>query len=192
MKPNGIHYGKGPPAKLRFLALGVGLVLCLVTAGVLTCTVKPGAAKGREYPMPDSQVMGAPAAAPTLHEPPEGATAPISNATPAYDAGRQIHLDPVTGEIAATSLGARSAAQQLVLDQGGDLSSSAAGLVQVALTGVAGGVKVDLQGRFRSQVVATIGNQGELSVRCVPGVEAREGQLHEAATNAPIRMRTGR
>ncbi len=47
-------------------------------------------------------------------------------------------------------------------------NTSSEGLTEQASPGSAGGVMVDLQGRFRQAVVATVGDSDSVVVQCVP------------------------
>lgn len=85
-----------------------------------------------------------------------------------HHAGVRVYKDPQTGEFAQPSSTDISTAASVARS----FSRSHVGLVEVLNTEVqGGGVKMDLQGRFRSHFVATKDTDGKLSVRCVPGNE---------------------
>jgi hypothetical protein len=75
-------------------------------------------------------------------------------------AGQWIHIDPQTG--ARTARPPADAAAAMAGNPA--FSTSSQGLVEEPAPG--GGVTVNLQGRFRSAVVATVGADGKVSVDC--------------------------
>ena len=80
-------------------------------------------------------------------------------------AGVRVYKDPQTGEFAQPSSTDTSIAASVARS----FSRSHVGLVEVLNTEVlGGGVKMDLQGRFRSHFIATKDADGKVSVRCVP------------------------
>jgi hypothetical protein len=91
-------------------------------------------------------------------------TAPKTNdketTKPAGTAGFTVYLDE-QGRPTAPPVG--KAAEAAVP---GLFSTSAAGLRQVPSAGPAGGVKVDLEGRFRTATVATTGPDGRIQMNC--------------------------
>ena len=98
------------------------------------------------------------------HPAPPAPQVASSNASPAMKA----HVDPKTGRLGPPPVGAVRAATPATPA----VNSSHAGLVEEPGKGPGGGVIVDLQGRFRSHVTATIGTNGQLTTRCEePGVK---------------------
>ncbi len=89
-----------------------------------------------------------------------------SQTVPAARAGQWIHVDPQTGARTGAPADARAAT---AADPA--FSTSHDGLVERPAPG--GGVTVDLQGRFRSAVIATVGADGKVDVDChAPGTAA--------------------
>ena len=82
---------------------------------------------------------------------------------PAGVGGMKAYRDPVTGE----RVGPPPRAVHPSAPQPSALSRSHTGLEVVPTGTAAGGVRVDLQGRFRSSVVATKRPDGSVSVRCL-------------------------
>ena len=97
----------------------------------------------------------------------EPATTDTVTAAPAAAAGQWIHVDPQSGARTArpsTAAAAASAGNPA-------LSTSGQGLVEAPAPG--GGMTIDLQGRFRSAAVATVGPDGKVTVDCIePGIPA--------------------
>jgi hypothetical protein len=85
-------------------------------------------------------------------------------AVPPGQAGQRIYIDPTTGRfiepppdvLAAEALAAQADPLNF------EMSTSDVGLVEAPLAG--GGSMVDLQGRFRSALVATVGSDGKLAI----------------------------
>lgn len=91
-------------------------------------------------------------------DPPSAQTAPA----PARAAGMRVYRDPQTGEFTDPPLPATAPVERA-------LNRSHEGLVATPNTAVPnGGVKLDLQGRFRSYSIVTKDAEGNVSVRCVP------------------------
>ena len=99
---------------------------------------------------------GAPASA----GPPDSASQDV---TPRAVGGMKAYRDPVTGE----RVGPPPGAVPPSAPQPSALSRSHTGLEAVPTGTTAGGVRVDLQGRFRSSLVATKRPDGTVSTRCV-------------------------
>lgn len=74
--------------------------------------------------------------------------------------GMRVYIDPSTGQTVATP---PAGSQPLVLSpaEQNAASTSSDGLTPVPSAGSAGGVKVDLRGRFQSPLIATIGPDGK-------------------------------
>ena len=85
---------------------------------------------------------------------------------PAGTAGLTVFLDE-QGRPTASPPGKAAEAAAIPAS----FSTSAAGLRQVQSAGPAGGVKVDLDGRFRTATTATTGPDGRIQVNCVMGEE---------------------
>lgn len=86
-------------------------------------------------------------------------------------AGRKVFIDPDTGKIIPRP--AQVPAVALAPEEQNALSTSSEGLREEPGTTRGGGVKVHLQGRFRSRVVATVGDNGQVATRCQTGSEAQ-------------------
>jgi hypothetical protein len=87
--------------------------------------------------------------------------------SPGIGLAQWIHIDPQTGRRVAPS----APVAAMAVDPA--FGTSQQGLVELAAPG--GGVKVDLNGRFRSAATATVGADGKVAVDCVaPGAAARD------------------
>ncbi|MCX7719182.1 MAG: hypothetical protein N2111_12395 [Candidatus Sumerlaeaceae bacterium] len=132
-------------------AVLVGAAACLLLAAGPSVAGESCCAKGKA-PAADAQ-----------------STAPKTNdkqtTKPAGTAGFTVYLDE-HGRPTAPPVG--KAAEAPV---SGLFSTSAAGLRQVPSAGPAGGVKVDLEGRFRTATVATTGADGRIQLNCTTGEE---------------------
>jgi len=114
-----------------------------------------------ELPHPGAEDTRRPASAATANE-----HAEKTPGTPEGAAAMRIYRDPQTGEVGAPPAGAPSAEE---LESLGDaFSTSSQGLVETPSPVQGGGVKVDLQGRFRSPLVATQGADGKCSIQHRP------------------------
>ena len=81
-------------------------------------------------------------------------------------AGMKVHIDPATGNILPTPpQGAPAGALTLSTSERNAFSKSSEGLVETPSSGPAGGSKVDLRGRFRSPLIATVGPDGKIEMR---------------------------
>jgi len=90
-------------------------------------------------------------------------TMPATPGAPTEGAMR-VYRDPATGAFKAPSPGAANA-----LSTDARASSSGKDLVESAGASAGGGIRLDLQGKFRSYAIATKDDQGNVSVRCEPG-----------------------
>lgn len=97
----------------------------------------------------------------------------------------RVYVDPVTGQIGAPPPEVGGTQRQLSPEEQSSLSTSGADLVPTPLPGPGGGVKVDLQGRFRSQTVATIDGQSKLSIQCTSETPATNHSRQENNPEAP-------
>jgi len=112
---------------------------------------------------------------------------PATTALPPSPPGLKALLDPATGKFtdpqhrpvsAAPSASATSAASSAA-GSPANLATSHEGLVAVRGTSRAGGVRVDLKGRFQSAVVATVDPDGKVTTACVAaGTREGEGDGH--------------
>jgi hypothetical protein len=80
-------------------------------------------------------------------------------------AGMRIYRDPVTGELRDPPA---EAPAQVPLLPDDALSTSSEGLVETPSPMPGGGVKVDLQGRFRSPLIATQDGEGKITIQHLP------------------------
>jgi len=78
----------------------------------------------------------------------------------------RIYRDPVTGELGDPPA---EAPAQVSLPPDDALSTSSEGLVETPSPGPGGGVMVDLQGRFRSPLIATQDAEGKITIQHLPG-----------------------
>ena len=88
-----------------------------------------------------------------------------TRAIPPAGGGLKTYRDPVTGERRAPPPGLPAPA--LTASERRGLSRSHEGLVAVSGQTPAGGTRVDLQGRFLSNVVARVGADGTASMGCL-------------------------
>lgn len=94
------------------------------------------------------------------------ATMPVAAAS----AGRRVYIDPATGRPSSgpPPIPPGQARRPEVANA---LSTSSEGLREVPVPLPGGGVMVDLQGRFRSQVTATVQADGTVALNCGPGMD---------------------
>ena len=79
---------------------------------------------------------------------------------PAGRAGSWVQVDPQTGQRVP------SQGRTVAIPPSAAFSSSHSGLVEVPAP--AGGMMIDLQGRFRSAAIATVDADGHARVNCIP------------------------
>ena len=120
-----------------------------------------------------------------LAEPGESAKQPIEPAARVGSAGSKVYVDPVTGEMGEPPPEVNGSARILSPQERIALSTASDDLVQALLTGPAGGVKMDLQGRFRSETSAHFDSQSNLSIRCVSTTAPPEVAPQEKDGNTP-------
>lgn len=121
----------------------------------------------------NAQAASAPANSPGVQAVAEVTRETNKSATddaPVANAGRKVFVDPITGKTVPPPPQAPGVVLPLPADHA--LSTSGEGLREVPVTTRGGGVKVHLQGRFRSTVKATVGSDGKLTTRCVTEPEA--------------------
>lgn len=99
-----------------------------------------------------------------------GATKAVS--APPGAAASRVYKDPVTGEMGAPPAAAPS--PQVPPAMEGAVNTSSQSLVETQ--DAAGGIKVDLRGRFRSFATATKGANGQVSTSCSPSVAHGSGR----------------
>jgi hypothetical protein len=128
----------------NFLTVGSGIILAVV----MFLPAGPGRAAGNGDGTAAFGVVTAP--------PETAAPAPVAAQ------GMRVYRDPQTGRLGPPPAGVQppglSVAEQRMLNR------SDAGLQPRALPG--GGVAVDLQGRYQSMAVATVGADGQAAVNC--------------------------
>jgi hypothetical protein len=83
-------------------------------------------------------------------------------AVPDAGAGMTVHVDPRTGQILEQPAPGTEPLQ-LSPQERSRLSTSHQGLVEVPVPG--GGYKLDLQGRFQSPLIGTVGGDGKLRMQ---------------------------
>jgi hypothetical protein len=103
-------------------------------------------------------------AQPSATAPPPAAGVSVS-ASPGAS-GFRVHIDPQTGRLLREPAPG-SAPLQLSPREQNALSTSHQGLTEVTSTVPGGGVKIDLQGRFRSPLIATIDAKGKVRTQHV-------------------------
>jgi hypothetical protein len=74
-----------------------------------------------------------------------------------------IHIDPATGDLAKDAGSVRF--HRLSPAEANAFSTSHVGLVETASRVAGGGVMVNLQGRFRAPLFATIGEGGQVRIQ---------------------------
>jgi hypothetical protein len=86
-----------------------------------------------------------------------------------------IYIDPRTGSLLKEpALG--SVPLQLTPQVQSALSTSHQGLVETPIAGPGGGVKVDLQGRFQSPLIATTDANGKVRIHHLDEVPGTDGK----------------
>ena len=130
---------------------GVGIALTLSLLGVARQLHAGEAEKAGTSPA----AVSCPAVDPTPRVASEGNAAKVS----ARGAGLMAFVDPATGKLVEPSAADLAAFFARNPELRKALSTSTEGLTEVPLPG--GGYKVDLQGRFRSTIVATVGPDGK-------------------------------
>lgn len=96
------------------------------------------------------------------------------NAKPVINAGRKAFVDPITGELVASP--AKGPVIPLPPQAENAQSTSGDGLRETPGTTRGGGVKINLQGRFRSSAVAAVGPDGKLTTRCVAQPDSQSSE----------------
>ncbi len=104
-------------------------------------------------------------AAAIADEPARARAVAAGQRAPDRAAGLRIHRNPVTGVLEA-----QPTADSVL--PASSLGTSSEGLVETPGTSPAGGITVDLKGRFRSTVSATADATGRVKTGCAPGVAA--------------------
>jgi len=135
--------GSGTHRRLLMQAALCAAVLVFARAVAMAGESVPGAASGTAE---DTRIQGSRTA--------DG---------PAGSAGMRIYRDPATGEFTTPPPGAA-----ILPPASRALGTSAEGLVETPGTGAAGGVTIDLGGRFRSAVSATADDAGAVTTHCRP------------------------
>ena len=109
---------------------------------------------------------------------------PASPGAPQGSAGLRVYVDPQTGKLAAPPAGAPPASvppegrrPDRVPPPRPEFSTSGEGLVEIVDPVPGRGVTVDLQGRFRSSLTATVGPEGKATIRhetrCPDGADSK-------------------
>ncbi len=153
--------------KKNFLVVGSGITLAVV----LSLHADPGRAAGNGD---DTAASGVAAAPPGT-----------AVQTPIAAQGMRVYRDPQTGQLGPPPAGVQPPG--LSVAEQHRLNRSDAGLQQRVLPG--GGVAVDLQGRYQSMAVATVGADGQAAVNCAvtpaQAEAALQGEQH--AGNGTVR-----
>ncbi len=99
---------------------------------------------------------------------------PAPPAAPRGSAGLRAYVDPQTGELTTPPEGRRP---DRVPPPRPEFSTSSEGLVEIVDPVPGRGVTVDLQGRFRSLLTATVGPDGKATIRhetpCADGADSK-------------------
>jgi hypothetical protein len=146
--------------KVRRCGKQVAHRLLLSQLGVVTCftvSAQP-AVPGEDQPALSRQTETG--VGTSVPQPPAVKPAAASEVTP----GMMIHIDPQTGAILSAPAPG-SVPLQLSPQLRDALSTSHQGLVEVPSSVPGGGAKVDLQGRFQSPLIATVGADGKLKMQ---------------------------
>jgi hypothetical protein len=85
------------------------------------------------------------------------------DAVPAGATGMKVYIDPQTGAILSEPAPGSVPLQMSPQEQNA-LSTSSQDLVQIPSSEPGGGVKLDLQGRFQSPLIATIDANGKVKI----------------------------
>lgn len=155
---------------ILFLVLAIGLGF-----GAINAWFRPATAGQGRTATPSTGDKSA--LLPLAAEPRQETARQVANPLSRGEAGVQVYVDPITGEIGAPPPQAEGAAR-IALPQE-ELSTSTEGLVEVPLPGPHGGVKLDVKGRFQSQTAVSIDAHGNLSVQCDAGVASAKDSLRK-------------
>lgn len=147
--------------KQTYILAGTLLTGLALTAGLL-------ASRGSRHEESDAAAVMASPAKNT-----DGAASVESTATmptAAGSAGRRVYVDPATGRPSSGPPPIPPGLARLP-EVANALSTSSEGLREVPVPLPGGGVMVDLQGRFRSLVTATVHADGTVGLNCGPGMD---------------------
>jgi hypothetical protein len=136
------------------LAFRSALALSLFCAGGIQPTL------AAEWQPTSAEATQAPSSATPVPERDEQPAGAVEGA-----AGMRIYRDPVTGELGDAPA---EAPAQVPLPPDDALSTSSEGLVETPSPAPGGGVMVDLQGRFRSPLIATQDAEGKITIQHLP------------------------
>jgi hypothetical protein len=134
------------------------LLTSLLAIGACGAVAAQRAAPGESQPAPSGQTQTGPG--PGLPQQPAGESA----AVPSGAAGMMIHIDPQTGAVLREPAPG-TVPLQLTPALQNAFSTSHQGLVEVPSSVPGGGVKLHLQGRFQSPLIATIDANGKLKMQ---------------------------
>ncbi len=135
-----------------------GLLMSLLAAGACFAVAAQSASPGESQPSVSGQTETGPGAGLPQQLAGESATVP-SGAS-----GMMIHIDPQTGAILKEPAPG-TVPLRLTPQLQNAFSRSHQGLIEVPSSVPGGGVKVDLQGRFQSPLLATIDANGKLKIQ---------------------------
>jgi hypothetical protein len=136
------------------LAFRSALAFSLFCAGGIHLTL------AAEWQPASAEATQAPASATLVPEHDEQPAGAVEGAT-----GMRIYRDPVTGELGDPPT---EAPAQVSVPPDDALSTSSEGLVEIPSPVPGGGVMLDLQGRFRSPLIATQDAEGKITIRHLP------------------------
>ncbi len=148
------------PAGFRGVEIGLPMLLSAFALGLWVFAIQPAAA---DEPRPAPAGKSRP-----------NCVIPAQPAAPPASPGLRAFVDPQTGELTRPPVGRRPDG---VPAPRAELSTSGEGLVEVPVPAPSPGVMVHLQGRFRSDLTATVGPDGKVRVRhetpCADGADSK-------------------
>jgi hypothetical protein len=134
------------------------LLMGLLALGTCFVAVPSPALSGESQPVLSGQ--GQNGSGESIAPPPAETPAAVPGSAP----GMMIHVDPKTGAI-LKGPAPGSVPFQMSPELQNALSTSHQGLAEVPSPAPGGGVKVDLQGRFRSPLVGTVDADGNVKIQ---------------------------
>ena len=145
-----------------------GLLIGLIAAGACFGVAAQPAFSGEGQPAPSGETLTGPGTSNT----PQPAGKP--GAVPA-GAPMVIYVDPQTGALLKEPAPG-SVPLQLTPQLRNAFSTSHQGLVETPISTPGGGVKVDLQGRFRSPLIATTDASGKVRIQHLDEMPGTDGK----------------
>src|SRR5262249_33945458 len=134
------------------------LLMSLLAAGACFAVAAQSASPSDSQPSPSEPTESEPGA--SLPQQLAGESAAVTSGA----SGIMVHIDPQTGAILKEPAPG-TVSLRLTSQLRNALSTSHQGLIEVPSAAPGGGVKVDLQGRFQSPLLATIDANGQLKMQ---------------------------